>query len=164
MNASPAPHLRNQPRAGIGSRGWIAVGIAVVATAAVVAALWFALDGPRMQRTEIARLAAAPSLAWPEALVPRPEHSVRHDDFLGLVIVSTGWDLDASAVSCLYVSRDGSQSLESFERSCGSGSLRPTVQVVVGPQSPPELSARYAAGQTLRFVLDEREVKVVTAP
>lgn len=164
MNASPAPHPRHRSRASIGTRGWVAVGVAIVATAAVVAALWFALDGPHMKRTEVDRLAAALALDWPEALVPRPEHSVRHDDFLGLVIVSTGWDLDASAVSCLYVSRDGSESLESFESSCGSGSLRPTVQIVVGPQSPPELSARYETGVTLRFVLADREVKVLTAP
>ncbi len=161
MSNPPAPHASG--RRALGARGWIAIAIAAVAIIAVVAVLVMVFDGPRKNREVVQSLAATPSLEWPEALVPRPAHSTRHEDYLGLLVVSTGWDLDDSEVSCLYVSRDGSGTLESFDQSCGSGSLRPTVQVIVGPQSPAALAGRYATGTTLRFVLDDREVRVITA-
>ena len=154
--ASPPVRARN-------IRGWVAAGIALVAMLAVVVTLVTVMNGDRKPRQVIERLAASSELAWPEALVPRPAHSTRHADFLGLVVVSTGWDLDESQGSCLYVSRDGSQSLESFDQSCGSGSLRPTVQVVVSAHSPEELRGRFDEGTTLRFVLDDGEVRVITA-
>lgn len=160
-----SPHAAHaMRRAALGIRGWVTIAVAVVAIAAVVVTLALVMDGQRKPREVVERLAAAPGLEWPEALVPRPADSTRHEDFLGLVVVSTGWNIaDDAAVSCLYVSRDGSASSESFDRSCGSGALPPTVQVVVTAQAPSALRARFAEGNTLRFVLDDGEVRVVTA-